>query len=89
MENDMSKQMLEVSVRQLYLTTEQLGQLLEVVNGLPTLDKTYKGIGAGMFGTEYNFELGKSVGINISPVPEAVALYLNTFGKEESNGNTK
>lgn len=80
----MSRQMLEVSIRQLYLTPEQLGQLLEVVNGLPTLEKMYKGAGAGMFGTEYNFELGKSIGISISSVPEAIALYLNTFGKEET-----
>jgi len=80
----MSRQMLEVSISQLYITPEQLGQVLEVINGLPTLAKMYRGAGNGMFGTEYNYELGKDVSINISSVPEAIALYLKTFGKEET-----
>jgi hypothetical protein len=80
----MSKQMLEVNISRLYVTPEQLGQVLEVINGLPALDKLYKGAGNGMFGTEYNYELGKSVPISIVSVPEAVALYLKTFGKEET-----
>ena len=81
----MSKQMLEVNIRQLYLTTEQLGAVLEAVNGLPVLDKRYKGRGAGQFDTDYDYVIEKAAcGISIQPVPEAVALYLNTFGKEET-----
>lgn len=77
----------KVSISAMYLTSEQLGKVCDAVQGLDLLEESYVGVDKGEFGTAYKYGLRRGQAtdqVRIIPMPEAVTLYFNTFGKEET-----
>lgn len=78
--------MFTVHIKDLIVDAEQLAEIVSILSNHKFMDKDYRGKGNGFAGSEYDYKLttcDANGRIDIRPIPEAVWLYLNTFGKEE------
>jgi hypothetical protein len=75
-----------VELKDLVLTASELADLVQFLRDKKFIFRDYVGSGKGYLGEEYNY---KFVGhdernrCEITPMNDALWLYLNTFGKEE------
>lgn len=74
-----------VSLSNVVLNKDELAELTSFLRSKKFLYRDYKGTGKGFDGGEYDFSFvrcDEKARVEISPINEAVWLYLNTFGKE-------
>jgi hypothetical protein len=74
-----------ISVSNVVLNKDELAELMSFLRSKQFLYRDYQGTGKGFAGGEYDFSFVKcdeKSRVEISPVNEALWLYLKTFGKE-------
>lgn len=79
--------MFTVDVSDLVVSAEDLPKIMAVLKHNKFLLKEYQGKGQGFAGTEYTYKFinhAEREKIKVKPIDDAIWLYLNTFGKEET-----
>jgi hypothetical protein len=74
-----------ISVSNVVLDKDELAELMSFLRSKKFLYREFQGSNKGFNGGEYDFSFVKcdeKSRVEISPVNEALWLYLNTFGKE-------
>ena len=75
-----------VELKDLVLTADELADLVQFLRNKKFIYREYVGQGKGFGGEEYGYSLvghDEKSRCEITPMNDAIWLYLNTFGKEE------
>ena len=75
-----------VELKDLVLNADELAELVRFLRGKKFIFRDYVGKGHGYLGEEYNYCFvghDERNRFEITPMNEALWLYLNTFGKED------
>lgn len=75
----------QINIKDLVVDAHELAELVRFLRNKKFVYREYKGMGKGYLGDEYAFELvgyDEKTRLEITPMNDALWLYLNTFGKE-------